>query len=381
MRHCLHVVGAVTDEIASLLGPLTSTLAARSVAQSIVLIDRSGCRHNLAALSGAVELVLVPESHSALSLWLALARAVQTSYEANQPDAMHLHGVRAWLATAGVLRRRSRDIPVYFSPHSSRLLTALLTKPLPVARLLRPILPSNQHIAIVNLAEELSTLPSWPRRYLIESPVDPALLGLVRNESRHPLVIAGGRGQDRSSASRVAQLAVLMSGRDDSPAFNWMGPVDAESSRRLDAAGVGVFEGSSDAELAMRLTSGWIYHAPGGVRGFPIDLVNAMAAGLPVVAFDSVEHREVIRHGESGLLYRSQRDAIEQLSTLLGRADERRRLGQAAREICVQRFGHERFEDRVLRAYGIATPDATPLADSKPAPAQPGRLRAEAASQ
>jgi phosphatidylinositol alpha-mannosyltransferase len=59
----------------------------------------------------------------------------------------------------------------------------------------------------------------------------------------------------------------------------------------------------SDDLLASLYTAARVFVAPAfGQESFGIALVEAMAAGLPVVASDIVGYREVIRHGVEGLL-------------------------------------------------------------------------------
>src|SRR6185503_9063605 len=121
-------------------------------------------------------------------------------------------------------------------------------------------------------------------------------------------------------------------------AFNWIGPVNSVSSARLQAANVGLHEAPDDAERASRLSSGWLYVALGGNRGFPLCLAEAMAAGLPCVAIDSPFHRDIVRHGETGYLCRSQTEIIDRIAQLIDTPPLRQRMGRAARTIARERF-------------------------------------------
>jgi glycosyltransferase involved in cell wall biosynthesis len=88
-------------------------------------------------------------------------------------------------------------------------------------------------------------------------------------------------------------------------------------------------------------------------EGLPISLLEAMAAGLPVVASAVGGVPEAVVDGESGLLVPpADPDALARaLSTLLADANLRRCLGAAARERAVALFDLRRFRDAHLRLY------------------------------
>ena len=78
-----------------------------------------------------------------------------------------------------------------------------------------------------------------------------------------------------------------------------------------------------------------------------------MAVGLPCVAMDSAQHREVIRDGETGFLCRTERDMMACIATLIDSPSLRARIGQAAREEAKRRFGRSKFNARLLAAYAL----------------------------
>jgi len=100
----------------------------------------------------------------------------------------------------------------------------------------------------------------------------------------------------------------------------------------------GWLEDSARAYPAMDL-----YAASSLKEGLPLALLEAMAAGLAVVATDVPGHRDVVRDGETGLLVPAgDEDALAAaLGALVADPDRRRRLGRAGRA-------------RVLREFGVA---------------------------
>ena len=87
-----------------------------------------------------------------------------------------------------------------------------------------------------------------------------------------------------------------------------------------------------------------------------VKLLDLLASGVPVVADGVGQNREMIRHGETGLLVRSGGiDAFaESVVRLLEDAPFREQLGQAAARDVRARFSWDNLVDRVERAYAEA---------------------------
>jgi len=85
-----------------------------------------------------------------------------------------------------------------------------------------------------------------------------------------------------------------------------------------------------------------------------------MAAGVPCLVSDTLAHRALVRHGETGFVCTSERDVREKLILLLRDARERQQIGQAARAEAERRFTSTHFERAILRAYGFSRIPRTP---------------------
>ncbi|WP_083748810.1 glycosyltransferase [Pelomonas sp. KK5] len=346
----VHVLGTLTDEVFSFLGPAAQAVARSGREQSVVMIDLAEHRHHMARLHESAELVLVPSERNPFKQWSALHQGCCTAMARGPLHAVHLHGLMPALVGAQAVRAvHAHGAPVFFSPHGSVVLGKLRS----AERLLRALISTARSSAIVNVPQESRVFEDWASSELVESPVAEVFFTRPRREARHPLVITGGRSQSPRSAELMAQLAVLLGGSDLRIGFNWIGSVDAVSKVRLNAAGVSIFEIDGDADCAARLGPGWVYVAPGPTRGFPLFLAEAMAAGLPSVAFDCVQHRELIEDGESGFLCKTQHEMIDRIAALIDDATLRHRIGQAAQATARRRFGESQFGEKILAAYAL----------------------------
>ena len=88
-------------------------------------------------------------------------------------------------------------------------------------------------------------------------------------------------------------------------------------------------------------------------EGLPKSLLEAAAAGRPMVATDVPGCREICRDGETGLLVpaRSTQPLADALETLAVDPALRERLGRRAREVAVAEFAEEIVVRQTLDLY------------------------------
>jgi glycosyltransferase involved in cell wall biosynthesis len=101
------------------------------------------------------------------------------------------------------------------------------------------------------------------------------------------------------------------------------------------------------------LTQAHIVCLPSYREGVPKVLIEAAACGRPIVTTDAPGCREIVRHGENGLLVpvRNSQALAEALRTLIENPALRMRMGSRGREIVVQEFSLARVVDETLRVY------------------------------
>jgi glycosyltransferase involved in cell wall biosynthesis len=347
----VHLVGRVTDEVFSFLGPATQALAESGVKQVVVLVDDLRLRHMLPRFHDGVELVLTPAARNPLRRWQWALEAFGEVLRAGPTKVVQLHGLLPCLIGGWAARRAGVAVALHYSPRGSTSLGPLASAGALLRSIARPDVPERPALARLAAGRQTAGTPHAAVD-LVESPVSAEFFAVPRNEARRPLVVTGNHINDPRSAELFAQLAVLLGGEDLGLSFNWVGTVDHGSMVRLKAAQVGVFQVRTASERASRLAAGWVYLAAGG-SGFPSLLVEAMAVCLPCVAIDTPYHRDVIRHGETGFLCRTEQEIVQCIARLVDSPELRRQIGQAAREEAEQRFGEAKFRDSLFTAYDL----------------------------
>jgi len=94
-----------------------------------------------------------------------------------------------------------------------------------------------------------------------------------------------------------------------------------------------------------------VFALPSRGEAFGISLLEAMACGLPSVAFGRWGVKELVNDGETGLLADSPVDFSEKLRLLVSDRALRERLGRAARESVEERFSWPRVAAETVAFY------------------------------
>ena len=102
-----------------------------------------------------------------------------------------------------------------------------------------------------------------------------------------------------------------------------------------------------------------LYHGAMGVvlpsfsEGMPYTVLEAMAAGKPVICSRVSGMDEVVDHGVNGLLYDlgNEMGLMKAMLRLVRDPEECRRLGERAREDCLRRFSQERWLADTVGVY------------------------------
>lgn len=278
-------------------------------------------------------------------IWRTLRISVLTARLARRVDADAIHANSHWAHFEAVIAGRIARIPSILHLHEeneqdflgklrgySVRSASLAIAVSPAVRDSLPLKARDTAIVVSNGvdAERIQPAAADPliRDQLTDSPSDPVVLTACRLDprkgvqhvitaiaalppalSRVRLAIAGSGSLDPSYTATLKTLAADQLG--DRARF---------LGHREDV--VDLFHAADVLALASTL------------EGMPLGVLEAQAAGLPVVAWPAAGIPELIDHGVNGLIaeYESVEDLTRQLATVLSEPKMRERMAEAARE-------------------------------------------------
>lgn len=86
-------------------------------------------------------------------------------------------------------------------------------------------------------------------------------------------------------------------------------------------------------------------------EGLSNAVLEALAAGLPVVASDIPGNREVVSPGVTGFLARDEEDLARHVFALAKNAEQRAAIGTRGRDLVRKEFSRQRMLDEYTRLY------------------------------
>jgi len=275
-----------------------------------------------------------------------------------RPDLVHAH-----TSKAGILSRAAAavtNVPAVFTAHTWAFAegTSVMWKlvGLPSERLAARFTD-----CIINVSEA-------NRRLAASSGIDKAKLSVtvhngIRDTSYRahagepvacPQIVTVGRFVKQKDQQLLVQ-AMMKINRPYRLVFVGEGPTREVAEAEVARAGLQsqvVFAGDS-REVEQILSQSHIFVLPSRWEGFPITILEAMRAGLPVIASDVGGVREAVVDRHTGFLVRPGvvSDLQQHIDSLLQSSALRGALGSNGRQRFVKMFTHDRMLDSIRKIY------------------------------
>ena|ERR1700722_3280182 len=156
-----------------------------------------------------------------------------------------------------------------------------------------------------------------------------------------------------SPQKRPAFFAEVARTLRDEADFVWIGDGDADGKERLLGAGVRVTGWRTRAEALRDVGRLQVYIQTSAWEGMPVSVIEAMAAGLPIVATDIVGNRDLLADTSAGILVNEPSEMAAELANLIADDGKRERAGATARLLAHQRYSADVMVRHFYELYGI----------------------------
>jgi len=186
--------------------------------------------------------------------------------------------------------------------------------------------------------------------YRVYNGIEPERFHSSNFPAGRPLILSIGRYIEKKGFSDLITACSMLKGRDFECQIIGHGPLEEELKNqvvRLDLAGRVVITGpKTESEINALLARSRLFVLPclnaadGAVDNLPTVIMEAMAAGRPVISTSVAGVPEMVRDGKTGFLVaeKDPQAVAERLIRLLDDKPLAREMGRAARELCGERF-------------------------------------------
>lgn len=286
------------------------------------------------------------------------------------PDLVHAHSSKA--GVLGRLASRSLKLPCVFTAHgwaftegvSARKQTfyRYIERALaPLANTIITVSEYDRNLALANKvgrpSQLVTVINGVPDTALPKAPARPT----TQADAPVRLIMVARFDEPKDQATLVQALSVLNTAQAPAATQNWQlelvgdGPLIAAVMQQAKDAGLEQkihFAGSRN-DVPARLAEADIFVLSSRWEGLPLSILEATAAGLPVVATNVGGVPETVIDGETGyLVKRSDAQALAaKLKALIQDPALRSRLGAQARKLYEQKFGLPRMVSETQEVY------------------------------
>jgi glycosyltransferase involved in cell wall biosynthesis len=270
------------------------------------------------------------------------------------PDIVHLHSSKAGaLGRLACLPLRTRTKVVY-QPHGLAYLRQDISRTSrwayrSIERLLS-LLGSTVVACSEGERAALDGVVARSRSAVVPNGVDLSAVPRASVNAERLRIGTCGRISPQKRPRFFAEVAQTL---QDAADFVWIGDGDAEGRQDLQRAGVRVTGWRTRAEALRDVGDLQIYVQTSAWEGMPVSVIEAMAAGLPIVATDIVGNRDLLANSVAGTLVNEPREMAAALATLIADGSKRELAGSAARALAHQRYSADVMVRNFYDIYGL----------------------------
>ncbi|WP_415294438.1 glycosyltransferase [Candidatus Pelagibacter sp. Uisw_113] len=166
--------------------------------------------------------------------------------------------------------------------------------------------------------------------FLVENAVTSEYLNLriPKKKNRNIITVGGIRPQkDPESFAKIAKKIMEI---DNTISFTWIGDGDSKSKKLLLESGVLVTGWLDTSEVKNRLLNSTLYLSTAKWEGMPVSLLEALACGLPVIAFNCLGNADIIKGRDIGFVFNRDDNVVNETLNLINDEEKIHRMSAAA---------------------------------------------------
>jgi glycosyltransferase involved in cell wall biosynthesis len=354
--------------------------AAKAAGYEVVVATRVN-RHGAAILAEGFKLVPIRLRRRSWNPFseLAAIREIVRIYRRERPDVVHHVALKPTLY--GSIAARLTRVPAIVNALAG--LGLVFSSPTRKARVLRAcivaafrvVLNTNRSVLIVQNPDDAKLVAgrmvaAHRVRLIRGSGVDTVRFAPTHEPSGMPLVMLASRMLWGKGVGEFVESAKLLRARGTEARFVLVGETDLENPASIPETQLKAWAASGSVEwwgrcddMPNALSLATIVCLPSAYgEGVPKILLEAAACARSIVATDAPGCREIVRHGENGLLVpiRNPHALADALATLLGDGTMRADMGKRGRGLVEAEFSQELVARQTLAVYReLAEPHPT----------------------
>lgn len=164
-------------------------------------------------------------------------------------------------------------------------------------------------------------------------------------------VVTLGRVSYQKNPQLFAEVAKRVKSLNERFRFTWIGGGDDESVTMLKSAGVRVTGWLERPDALSELVKGDIYLQTSLWEGMPLSVIEASMIGIPCVVTNVIGNRDIVSHGETGLVCTTEKELSEAIVQIGEDDSYRHDLSIKSKDESRYRFSMDRLKQEYLNVY------------------------------